>query len=132
MAWEHRVSARAKRLHKREAEFSEVGTILRRAVLVLILEIAVGIALAVMIVRVRPGKPDLGMPMMIVLGTLAALVAFSIGIKLVGVTSDGESAYLGIVAGHVIFTGQFALIGWFARKFNFRNQSKKHRGIGSI
>jgi hypothetical protein len=101
-------------------------------VLVLILEIAVGIALAVMIVRVRPGKPDLGMPMMIVLGTLAALVAFSIGIKLVGVTSDGESAYLGIVAGHVIFTGQFALIGWLARKFNFRNQSKKHRGIGSI
>lgn len=98
----------------------------------LILEIAVGLALAVMIVRVRPGKPDLGMPMMIVLGTLAVLVAFSIGIKLVAVTSDGESAYLGIVAGHLIFLGQFALIGWGVRKFSFRNQSKKHRGIGPI
>lgn len=85
-----------------------------------------------MIVRVRPGKPDLGMPMMIVLGTRAALVAFSIGIKLVGATSDGESAYLGIVAGHVIFIGQFALIGWGVRKFHFRNQSKKQGGIGSI
>ena len=33
---------------------------------------------------------------------------------------DGDLAFLGVVAGHVIFFGQFALIGWGVRTFKVR------------